>query len=103
MPNKNGCLNGWKIVTQVDRLLSKVFSLPADHNPEINDLRGLEAPEPMEIILRSGAQLGPDDVYLARLPHHPFPLLPILAERGFTWQTHEEEDGCVLILIRRPS
>lgn len=75
----------------------------ADNSLEINDLCNLEAPEPMVRILSAGAQLGPEDIYLARLPHTPFPLFPLLESRGLDWETHEEEDGRVLILIRRPS
>jgi hypothetical protein len=83
------------------RALTEIFSLPDKDIPDIIDLCGLEAPEPMERILFAGVHLGPEDVYLARLPHMPFPLLPILKQRGLGWQTHEEEDGRVLILIRK--
>ena len=80
-----------------------MLSLTSDNIPEINDLCNLEVPEPMERILSAGAQLGPEDSYLARLPHTPFPLFPILENRGLSWEIHEEENGCVLILIRRSS
>jgi hypothetical protein len=85
----------------MSQALAELFSLQGGDIPEIIDLCKLEAPEPMERILFAGAQLGPQDVYLARLPHMPFPLFPILEQRGLVWQTHEEEDGRVLILIRR--
>lgn len=85
----------------MDKLISDVFSLPGKNIPEIIDLCNLEAPEPMEKILLAGAALGPDDAYLARLPHIPYPLLPHLETRGLAWQLHEEKDGRVLILIRR--
>jgi hypothetical protein len=81
--------------------LAEVFSLPGKHIPEVIDLCHLEAPEPMENILLAGADLGPEDVYLARLPHVPFPLFPHLEDRGLDWQIHEEADGRVLILIRK--
>jgi hypothetical protein len=71
--------------------------------PDIIDLRDLEAPEPMEKILLACAQLGPDDHYLAHLPHVPGPLFPHLETRGLAWQIHEEADGSVLILIRKSS
>ncbi len=87
----------------MDKLISDVFSLPGKNIPEIIDLCNLEAPEPMEKILLAGAVLGPDDAYLARLPHIPYPLLPHLETRGLAWQLHEEKDGSVLILIRRRS
>jgi hypothetical protein len=85
----------------MSRDLAAIFSLTGNNTPDIIDLCSLEAPEPMERILFAGAQLGPEEVYLARLPHMPFPLLPILKQRGLDWQTHEEENGRVLILIRR--
>ena len=87
----------------MDKSISKIFSLTVDSNLNINDLRNLEAPQPMEKILSAGAQLGPEDIYLARLPHIPYPLFPLLESRGLSWQIHEEEEGCVLILIRKPS
>ena len=91
----------------MNREIAQYFSLPPDllpgHLPGIADLRGLEPPEPMEIILGASAQLGADDYYLAHLPHIPFPLFPILETRGMEWQVHEEADGSALILIRRNS
>jgi hypothetical protein len=85
----------------MSRTLADVFSLTGSDIPDIIDLCNLEAPEPMVRILSAGAQLGAEDIYLARLPHVPFPLFSILEQRGMDWQTHEEEDGRVLILIRR--
>ena len=74
-----------------------------DNTPEIIDLRDLEAPEPMEIILQACAKLGPDNSYAAHLPHVPFPLFPILQSRGLTWQVQEEADGSAVITIRKAS
>jgi hypothetical protein len=87
----------------MERPLSEVFSLTDDAVPEINDLRHLEAPEPLVNILAAGARLGVEDTYLARLPHIPYPLFPHLEARGLQWHIHEEEEGSVLILIRRRS
>ena len=81
--------------------LADIFSLTGNNIPDIIDLCNLEAPEPMVRILSAGTRLGPEDIYLARLPHVPFPLFPVLEQRGMNWQTHEEEDGRVLILIRK--
>ena len=83
--------------------IAQLFSLPPGILPEIIDLRDLEPPEPMEIILGASAQLGADDLYIAHLPHIPFPLFSILEARGLRWQVHEEEDGSALVLIRRNS
>ena len=85
----------------MNREIAQVFSLPTEQLPGVIDLRGLEPPEPMEILLKAGAQLGVDDLYLAHLPHIPFPLFSILETRGLQWQVHENADGSALLLIRR--
>ncbi len=79
------------------------FSVAGFDLPEIIDLCGLEAPEPMVKILLACTHMGPDDSYLARLPHVPDPLFPQLEARGLEWQIHEEADGKALVLIRRCS
>jgi len=71
-----------------------------NNSPEIIDLRGLEAPEPIERILLACANLGPDDSYMAHLPHIPFPLFPHLESRGLNWNVQEETDGSAVITIR---
>jgi len=85
----------------MNKTLSDCFSIPANELPRIVDLRDLEAPEPMQKILLACAQLGPDDKYLAHLPHVPNLLFPHLETRGLHWQVHENTDGSALILIRR--
>ena len=67
--------------------------------PEIIDLRELEAPEPMQNILMSCAQLKADEKYLAHLPHVPNPLFPHLQARGMDWRVFEQADGSALVLI----
>ncbi len=85
----------------MSQALADIFSLTGNNIPDIIDLCNLEAPEPMIRILSAGAQLGAKDIYLARLPHVPFPLFPLLEKRELDWQIHEEDDGRVLVLIRR--
>ena len=85
----------------IDKSLNSYFSIPENQVPEVVDLCGLEAPEPMEKILFACTQLGVDDCYLARLPHTPNPLFPQLEARGLIWELREEADGSALILIRR--
>lgn len=87
----------------MNKTVSDYFSIPLNELPDIVDLRGLEAPEPMEKILLACAQLGQDDYFLAHLPHVPDPLFPILATRGIGWQVFEQVDGSALVLIRRSS
>ena len=83
--------------------VAEYFSVPVNELPEITDLRGLEAPQPMEKILSACAQMGPDDYYLAHLPHVPAPLFPILATRELDWQVFEQDDESALVLIKRSS
>ena len=83
--------------------VAEYFSVPVNELPEIINLCGLEAPEPMEKILLACAQMGPNDYYLARLPHVPTPLFPILATRRLDWQVFEQEDESALVLIRKSS
>lgn len=69
-------------------------------NPDIVDLRELEAPEPLHRVLLAASELGPDDVLLARLPHVPHPLFPLLEERNLRWWVHEESDRSVLLAVK---
>ena len=87
----------------MNKTVSEYFSVPENELPDIIDLRGLEAPQPMEKILLACAQLGPDDYYLAHLPHVPDPLFPILETRGLHWQVFKQADDSALVLIRKSS
>ena len=86
---------------QMNQTLADHFSVPEDDLARIVDLRNLEAPEPLVIILTASTQLGPDDTYRARLPHAPAPLFPHLEARGLGWQLWEDADGSVVICIRK--
>ena len=70
--------------------------------PEILiDARGLEPPEPMEKVLQALAQLRPGQTIQLLLHREPFPLYPILAERGYRHETRMAADGSYAILIRQ--
>ena len=71
--------------------------------PAIDDLRDLEAPEPMERILAATAGLAPGEAYAARVPRYPRLLLPRLEERGLLYEVVEEPDGTALVQVRRPT
>ena len=73
------------------------------HAPAIDDLRDLEAPEPMERVLAATARLAPGGTYAARVPRHPRLLLPRLEERGLLYEVIEEPDGTALVRVRRPT
>ena len=65
------------------------------------DVRGLEPPEPMLRTLAALETLPADHTLVqvnARVPQF---LLPILAERGFTWETDESPADHVIVRIRR--
>jgi AcrR family transcriptional regulator len=71
--------------------------------PAIDDLRDLEAPEPMERILTATANLSPGGTYAARVPRFPRLLLPRLEERGLLYEVAEEPDGTALVRVRKPT
>ena len=71
--------------------------------PAIDDLRDLEAPEPMERILAATARLAPGEAYSAHVPRFPRLLLPRLEERGLLYEVVEEPDGTALVQVRRPT
>lgn len=65
------------------------------------DVRGLEPPEPMARTLAALETL-PRDVTLVQLNVRiPQFLLPVLAERGFTYEIDDSHPGRVLVRIRR--
>ncbi len=70
------------------------------NTPEIADLRGMEAPEPMHHVLMAASQLDGDQTYFARLPHVPHPLFPFLEEQKLRWWVHEEMDQSVLLAVK---
>ena len=68
---------------------------------QVNDLRGLDPPEPLLRILEAigeGAQ-GPHVFLLAR---EPFPLYPMLLGEGWSRRVRSLERGVELTLFREP-
>jgi TusA-related sulfurtransferase len=65
------------------------------------DARGLEPPEPMEKVMQTLALLRPAQTIRLLLHREPFPLYPILAERGYRHTTAMQDDGSYVILIRQ--
>lgn len=63
------------------------------------DARELEPPEPMEQVMRTLALLRPEQSIRLLLHREPFPLYPLLAERGYRHATRMEADGSYVILI----
>ena len=73
------------------------MSAPADEI--LVDARGLEPPEPMERVMQVLALLRPGQSIRLLLHREPFPLYPLLAERGYRHATQMESDGSYVILI----
>lgn len=67
------------------------------------DAHGLEPPEPMERVLQAVALLRPGQAIRLLLHREPFPLYPLLSDRGFEHETRRAPDGGFVILIRRAS
>ena len=63
------------------------------------DARGLEPPEPLEKVMQALALLRPGQSVRLLLHREPFPLYPLLAERGYGHATRMEADGSYVILI----
>jgi len=68
-------------------------------NEILVDARGLEPPEPMERVMQALALLRPGQSIRLLLHREPFPLYPLLAERGYRHATRMETDGSYVILI----
>ena len=64
------------------------------------DARDLEPPEPLEKVMQALDLLRPGQSIRLLLHREPFPLYPLLAEKGFRHDTRMEADGSYVILIR---
>jgi uncharacterized protein (DUF2249 family) len=67
------------------------------------DARWLEPPEPMEKVMQTLALLRPGQSIRLLLHREPFPLYPLLAERGYQHDSRMQADGSYVILIRQAS
>lgn len=74
--------------------------MPKTINDILVDARGLEPPEPMERVLQALELLRPGQGIRLLLHREPFPLYPLLTERGYHHDTRMEADGSYVILIR---
>ena len=75
----------------------------AEENVIVLDVRGLEPPEPMMRTLEALEQLPPDATLVQINVRVPQFLLPLLQERGFTYDVREQEPGLVRVFIRHIS
>ncbi len=63
------------------------------------DARYLEPPEPMIKVMQALERLRPGQSIRLLLHREPFPLYPLLAERGYRHASQEAPDGTYVILI----
>lgn len=75
-------------------------SSPAEADVVILDVRGLEPPEPMMRTMAALEQLPRGATLLQINVRTPQFLLPMLEERGFTYDVREQEPGLVRVFIR---
>jgi uncharacterized protein (DUF2249 family) len=68
---------------------------------DVLDVRGLEPPQPMVMILQRVETLAPGQTLTVVHDRRPTFLYPLLDERGFTHETEEPEAGLVRIRIRQ--
>jgi uncharacterized protein (DUF2249 family) len=72
-----------------------------DPRRTVIDVRGLEPPQPMVVVLEEADRLGPGERLEVLHDRRPVFLYPQLDERGLEHQTDESEPGVVRIVIRR--
>ena len=65
------------------------------------DARDLEPPEPLERALQVSASLGPGEYLRMLLHREPFPLYPLLDQRGFCWHTVCQDENRYNIYVWR--
>ncbi|HSU43066.1 MAG TPA: DUF2249 domain-containing protein [Casimicrobiaceae bacterium] len=65
------------------------------------DVRGLQAPEPLERVLERLDDLGAGDCLRVRIDCHPLPLFRILDRNGYTHEEAPGVDALLEISIRR--
>jgi uncharacterized protein (DUF2249 family) len=63
------------------------------------DVRGLQPPEPFELIIGSLQKLPAGDYLHVHIHREPYPLYEVLLDGGYVWQTTELKDGSFSIRI----
>ncbi len=78
-----------------------VVAIVVGGEPTLADLSALEAPEPLQHMLRALGALRPTQVMLVRLPRYPTLLIPELERPGLAFEILELEDETVLLWVWR--
>lgn len=83
---------------------SKSDDVPADDGRTLYlDVRGLDPPEPMMRTLAALETLAPERILVQINSRIPQFLLPMLSERGFTWEIDDSRPDRVLVRISHAS
>jgi len=75
--------------------------MPKPINEILIDGHGLEPPEPMLRVLAALDAARPGQTLRLLLPREPFPLYPLLTQRGWRHETVAQADGNYVIRICR--
>lgn len=67
------------------------------------DVRGLQAPEPLERVLETLDRIGPGDELQLKINCHPVPLFRILERNGYVYDERPGTDALREITIRKAS
>jgi TusA-related sulfurtransferase len=65
------------------------------------DVRGMQAPEPLERVLESLDRLGPGDRLVVKINCRPIPLFRILERNGYAHEEWPGTDSLLEIAIRK--
>jgi TusA-related sulfurtransferase len=65
------------------------------------DVRGMQAPEPLERVLQTLDRLGDGDRLLLKINCRPVPLFRILERNGYTYEEQPGVDSLLEIAIRK--
>lgn len=65
------------------------------------DVRGLQAPEPLERVLHALDRIGTDDRLVVKINCHPVPLFRILDRNGYAYDEQPGTDALFEITIRK--
>ena len=65
------------------------------------DVRGMQAPEPLERVLQTLDRLGDGDDLLVKINCRPVPLFRILERNGYTHEERPGVDALLEIAIRK--
>jgi uncharacterized protein (DUF2249 family) len=72
-----------------------------ERRPRVIDVRGLEPPQPMVLVLEELERLRPGDRLEVIHDRRPMLLYPLLEQRGCAHETDEPEPGLVRIVIEQ--